>query len=161
MNSRLASEKGATMRWLLAVTSSALCAGTFCLALEPPAPVTSEYFKSSGGGFTAAPGGGVRYYIDLNCLQELAEPLYISARFPNPENAKKLVEFRTVMKAGQKKLVLQSPPFPRVKRDTLYTVVVLAFKDEARTERVAVHEQGLVFNMSDGMAHLFGIQIAP
>jgi hypothetical protein len=135
-----------------AITLALLCA---CSSNSPvaaslgvqPAPTSSDYFRTEGGGFIVERGAPatVRYAVLLTPTKTIERPLYLRTRFQNPADSSHPFIVDSVLQPGAKKFSPDSPILTGLQPRHGYKIEVLIFDSPERTHQVGQHVQYVRF----------------
>jgi hypothetical protein len=128
---------------------------------KDPEKVTSEYFRSEGGGTAVETKNGVRvayFGLILSPVKALPENATLVADFDNPSDASKPLQMIYTPKPGEKQFVLRSEAFACVVNHRYYTVTVTLFADADRKQPVSSHVQSINFDMPSKIVQQLGLK---
>ncbi len=122
---------------------------TGCASLEEggfltPQPVTSEYFKTTMGGFnldTGKPGIESRYAIALDVLKSLPKGVLLEFVFENPENTKLPIVVNRKAEPQETEIYVESPEVNGVQSYQGYVILVNVYEDETKQNLIGTHRQ--------------------
>jgi hypothetical protein len=113
-------------------------------------PVTSEYFKTKGGGTALDSKEGVRFAyfgLILEPMKPLPEGAVLVTEFENPQDASKPLTTEYTPSAGEREIVLKSSTYTCVVNNRDYRISVKLFTDRERKVLLSEHIQAITFSM--------------
>ncbi len=119
-------------------------------AIAQPAPRSSEYLKTTGGGAQVERKDGVgSVYFALHLEWNKSPPpgAYLVTEFENTSNvaAPHLVE--TTVALLDTKPMLRSPIYSCIINNRRYNVIVKVYSDSSKQDLIATHSQELEFRL--------------
>jgi hypothetical protein len=126
-----------------------------------PEKVTSEYFRSEGGGTAVETKDGVRlayFGLVLSPVRTLPENATLVAEFDNPTNPSKPLQTIYTPKPGEKNIVLRSETFACLITHRYYTVTVTLFADAERKHAISSHVQSLNVDIPSSAVRQLGLK---
>jgi hypothetical protein len=128
---------------------------------KDPEKVTSEYFRSEGGGTAVETKDGVRvayFGLILAPVKALPENATLLVEFDNPVNPAKPLQTIYTPKPGEKQFILRSESVECVVNHRYYTVTVTLFADAERKQPISSHVQSLNFDMPGKIMQQLGLK---
>ena len=120
------------------------------LPTTTPAPKSSEYFSTLGGGFSIKLGGKPEYRYGINIVSKksLASTNYLVVEYQNPSQIEPLIIANNISElktsnvvSGATTYILTSPPVYGISPNTNYLVRILLYTDRSKSSLLGVHEQ--------------------
>ena len=113
-----------------------------------PAAAKSEYLLTTGGGLSIAQGKEPLFYsLILKVRKELSAPLYLRTFFERPGKPEDPLIADSKIEPGDRTIFIESPSFQGVKNDTTYSVTIVLFEDDGRTNELSRHVQDIHFSV--------------
>ena len=146
---------------LLALTVATVTIGCSSPQTEAmPAPTTTEYFKTIGGGFISS-SRTLKYALNFQVRKPIngSQSWFAVVQFDNPEDQNNPLIQLNEYPSNKTDISLTSTGLPAIKNHKTYKVTVQAFSDSARTVLVTSHEMYVRFDVPDQMAASFGVKL--
>jgi hypothetical protein len=116
-------------------------------SVGPPRPNRSEFVISTGAGFLMTPDRGVMYGMNFELRRVMDKPVYVVARFENPEASSPPLRSDVTVEAGTLEFLVQSPRLTAITNNRRYMVDLTLYWDDAHTHAFATHRQEVLFSM--------------
>lgn len=118
------------------------------LVQAAPAAAKSEYLLTTGGGLSIAKGKKPLFYsLILRVRKEISAPLYVRSFFERPGKSEDPLIADSKIEPGDRTVFIESPLFQGIENDTTYSVTIVLFEDDGRTNEVSRHVQDIHFSV--------------
>ncbi|MGI9229127.1 MAG: hypothetical protein ACR2P9_04620 [Gammaproteobacteria bacterium] len=118
---------------------------TVGIAPPIPKPQESEHFRTEGGGFNMNESI-VTCHITYTIKTQFQNNLKAKIEFENPVRGQEPLYTETNINIGDKELTVTSPPYPGIKNNKNYAVVLRVYDEE---ELVAEHKNDVQFALPE------------
>lgn len=119
-----------------------------CAALQKggfltPPPTQSEYFHTSGAGFTLTAGDpdSFRYIISLDVVKWREKAVFIEANFENPSSPESPIVVTQTIQPEESRLTLESPPVYGLRSYEGYVIDIYIYEDATKVVSLGKHRQ--------------------
>lgn len=119
-----------------------------CAALEKggfltPPPTQSEYFHTTGAGFTLTAGDtdSIKYIISLDVIKPREEDIFIEAQFEDPSSPRTPIIITYTLQPEESSFTLQSPPVYGLRSYEGYVIDIFIYDDSSKSNLLGKHRQ--------------------
>ena len=119
-----------------------------CAALEKggfliPPPSQSEYFHTTGAGFTLTAGDpdSVMYIISLDAIKFREKDIFIEVWFEDPSSPKTPIIITYTLQPEESSFTLKSPPVYGLRSYEGYVIDIFIYEDSTKANLLGRHRQ--------------------
>ena len=124
-----------------------------------PSPTTTEYFKTTGGGFIST-GRVLSYALNFKVRKPIngTQTWFALVQYENPEDqTKPLIQLNEYL-STETDISVHSAELSSIRNHKTYKVTFKAYSDAARTILVTTHDMYVRFDVPDQIAASFGVK---